>query len=194
MINSQFINKLVSQMTTGLYGGAITIKQLPASFIDVSHIRDVPDTQEVFINETSTTSGKLDHSLIIDLLEKVDPIEYQEAIHLHLQDIVPDHVHNQPLEEIDQDGISRYFSYVTFKPEYKKIEPDSPKQIITLLCLIRLDKVDTDVMLQYIIPLKEHTEVNFNGDSEIDKYVQESYNNFKEIGLSFTVKDWSLFG
>ena len=76
-------------MTTGLYGGAITIKQLPASFIDVSHIRDVPDTQEVFINETSTTSGKLDHSLIIDLLEKVDPIEYQEAIHLHLQDIVP---------------------------------------------------------------------------------------------------------
>ena len=70
MINSQFINKLVSQMTTGLYGGAITIKQLPASFIDVSHIRDVPDTQEVFINETSTTSGKLDHSLIIDLLEK----------------------------------------------------------------------------------------------------------------------------
>lgn len=183
-------------MTTGLYGGAITIKQLPASFIDVSHIRDVPDTQEVFINETSThTSGKLDQSLIIDLLEKVDPIEYQEAMHLHLQDIVPDHVINQPLEEIERDGIVRFFSFVNFKPEYRRIEPDSPKQIITLLCLIRLNKVDTDVMLQYIIPLKEeHADINFNGDSETDKFIQESYKLFKEIGQSFTVRDWNLFG
>ncbi|RCK58250.1 Nuclear import protein MOG1 [Candida viswanathii] len=181
-------------MPTDLYGGAITIKQLPASFIDVSHIRDVPDTQEVFINETSTTSGKLDQSLIIDLLEKVDPIEYQEAIHLHLQDIVPSHVHNQPLEEVESDGVVRFFSYVSFKPEYKKVEADSPKQIVTLLCLIRLDKVDTDVLLQYIIPLKEHANVNFNGDSETDKFIKENYTLFREIGTSFTVKDWNLFG
>ena len=81
-------------MTTELYGGAITISKLPNSFIDISQIRQVPDTQEVFINQLSShndshdVSGSFDHSFIIDLLERVDPIDYQEAIHLHLQDIV----------------------------------------------------------------------------------------------------------
>ena len=127
-------------MTTELYGGAITISKLPNSFIDISQIRQVPDTQEVFINQLSShndshdVSGSFDHSFIIDLLERVDPIDYQEAIHLHLQDIVPPHVHNQPIEQIkqqqqeeeddeddedDDDGIIRYFSFVQFKPQYK---------------------------------------------------------------------------
>ena len=206
-------------MTTELYGGAITISKLPNSFIDISQIRQVPDTQEVFINQLSShndshdVSGSFDHSFIIDLLERVDPIDYQEAIHLHLQDIVPPHVHNQPIEQIkqqqeeeednedddnDDDGIIRYFSFVQFKPQYKKSDPnESPKQIITLICLIRLEKVDTDVLLQYIIPLKsenENVNVNFEGSTKVDKIVKESYDLFKKIALSFTVKDWNLFG
>lgn len=203
-------------MTTELYGGAITISKLPNSFIDISQIRQVPDTQEVFINQLSShndshdVSGSFDHSFIIDLLQRVDPIDYQEAIHLHLQDIVPPHVHNQPIEQIkqqqqqeednedDDDGIIRYFSFVQFKPQYKKFDPnESPKQIITLICLIRLEKVDTDVLLQYIIPLKsenENVNVNFEGSTKVDKIVKESYDLFKKIALSFTVKDWNLFG
>lgn len=201
-------------MTTELYGGAITISKLPNSFIDISQIRQVPDTQEVFINQLSShnhshdVSGSFDHSFIIDLLERVDPIDYQEAIHLHLQDIVPPHVHNQLIEQIkqqqqednedDDDGIIRYFSFVQFKPQYKKSDPnESPKQIITLICLIRLEKVDTDVLLQYIIPLKsenENVNVNFEGSTKVDKIVKESYDLFKKIALSFTVKDWNLFG
>ena len=203
-------------MTTELYGGAITISKLPNSFIDISQIRQVPDTQEVFINQLSShndshdVSGSFDHSFIIDLLERVDPIDYQEAIHLHLPDIVPPHVHNQPIEQIkqqqqqeednedDDDGIIRYFSFVQFKPQYKKSDPnESPKQIITLICLIRLEKVDTDVLLQYIIPLKsenENVNVNFEGSTKVDKIVKESYDLFKKIALSFTVKDWNLFG
>lgn len=207
-------------MTTELYGGAITISKLPNSFIDISQIRQVPDTQEVFINQLSShndshdVSGSFDHSFIIDLLQRVDPIDYQEAIHLHLQDIVPPHVHNQPIEQIkqqqeeeeednedddnDDDGIIRYFSFVQFKPQYKKFDPnESPKQIITLICLIRLEKVDTDVLLQYIIPLKsenENVNVNLEGSTKVDKIVKESYDLFKKIALSFTVKDWNLFG
>ena len=190
-------------MTTELYGGAITISKLPNSFIDISQIRQVPDTQD-----SHDVSGSFDHSFIIDLLERVDPIDYQEAIHLHLQDIVPPHVHNQLIEQIkqqqqednedDDDGIIRYFSFVQFKPQYKKSDPnESPKQIITLICLIRLEKVDTDVLLQYIIPLKsenENVNVNFEGSTKVDKIVKESYDLFKKIALSFTVKDWNLFG
>ncbi|EMG50360.1 MOG1 Nuclear import protein MOG1 [Candida maltosa Xu316] len=179
---------------TELYGGAITIEKLPSTFIDVSHIRQVPDTQEVFINQTTEASGSFDQSLIIDLLEKVDPLGYEEAMQLHLLDIVPDHVHNQPLEVVESDSIDRYFSYVAFKPEYKKVEPGSPKQIITLLCLIRLDKVDTDVVIQYIIPLHEAGKIDFNGYSELDEKVKDAYSLFKEIGTSFTVQDWNLFG
>lgn len=209
-------------MTTELYGGAITITKLPDSFIDISQIRQVPDTQEVFINQLTSNSESFDQSFdqsfIIDLLERVDCIDYQEAINLHLQDIVPPNVYNHPIEEkINQDGIIRYFSFVKFIPHYnnKKINSnnlESPKQIITLICLIRLENVDTDVLLQYIIPLKDdldhdnedgdgddnadgEEDVNFEkfGSTKVDKIVKESYKLFKEIALSFTIKNWNLF-
>ena len=119
-------------------------------------------------------------------MERVDPIDYQEAIHLHLQDIVPPHVHNQPIEQIkqqqqqqqednedDDDGIIRYFSFVQFKPQYKKSDPnESPKQIITLICLIRLEKVDTDVLLQYIIPLKVKTKMSMSISKDLQKWIK----------------------
>ncbi|KAF9543014.1 hypothetical protein EC957_001373 [Mortierella hygrophila] len=45
-----------------LYGGAITIN-LPSKFGTISHVREVPDHQEVFVNVDE------DQSVIVEILE-----------------------------------------------------------------------------------------------------------------------------
>lgn len=190
--------------TTELYGGAITINKLPSSFIDVSQIRQVPDSQEVFINEIDSTNPTLsslltfDQALIFDLLERVDGNDYESAIEQHLQDFAPHGVHNNPLQEVQLGGSNEilYFSYVTFKPEYKRKETNQAEQIIILVCLLRLEKVGTDVLIQYNLPLKhEHLgSIKFaGGDSDIDKCASERFEWFKDLCSSFKVVDWSLF-
>lgn len=203
--------------TTPLYGGAITIPKLPQTFIDVSQIRQVPDTQEVFINQIpdNTTSPEVqlcyDQSLIIDLLEQVNSIEYAQAIAEHMQDIVPAHVHNQPLEEIQIDGVTRYFSYVVFTPEYKrKEETGQAEKIVMFICLIRLVKVETDVIVQFNVPFKSKEGVsdklniqasnhecgngNHSKEKEVNDIVNEKYAFFKNVCTGFKVRDWNLFG
>ena len=56
-----------------LFGGAITI-QLPNDLLDASELREVPDTQEVFVDKHS------DISYILDVNERVPPTDNREAI------------------------------------------------------------------------------------------------------------------
>ncbi|KAI5968608.1 hypothetical protein CANMA_002353 [Candida margitis] len=190
--------------TTELYGGAITINKLPSSFIDISRIRQVPDSQEVFINEVDSTNPTLsslltyDQALIFDLLERVDADDYESAIAQHLQDFAPSNTANHPLQEVQIDGGDEllYFSYVSFKPEYERQEHNQAKQIVILICLLRLDKVGTDVLIQYNLPLKREHEGSINfagGDNEIDKFASERFEWFKNLCASFKIADWKLF-
>lgn len=55
-----------------LFGGAITV-DLPPGLIDASDLRQVPDTQEVFLSPHS------DVSYIFDITESVAPRELKQA-------------------------------------------------------------------------------------------------------------------
>ncbi|CAK9440163.1 uncharacterized protein LODBEIA_P42630 [Lodderomyces beijingensis] len=210
--------------TDKLYGGAIEIAKLPPSFIDVSTIRQVPDTQEVFIHQipddaTTESAVCYDQSLIFDLLEQVSSVDYAMAIAEHMQDIAPANVENHSVQQVELEGIKRYFSYVSFKPEYKRQEAQGQAQwIILLICLIRLTSVETDVVVQYNIPFKSEDgvkdvefgklvqeenavkdgkdgqkEENEKGKSQVEKLVLENYRFFKNTCESFKVVEWDLF-
>lgn len=73
-----------------LYGGAITIS-LPKGLLDASDIRQVPDTQEVFLcsSESSDDYSRLskDDTLIVDLMEMIEETEVTAALNKHLQEI-----------------------------------------------------------------------------------------------------------
>ncbi|CAI5760674.1 unnamed protein product [Candida verbasci] len=169
---------------TELYGGTISITQLPSTFIDVSKIRQVPDNQEVFINQNPTENANLDKSLIFDILEKLDN-DYSEAIVEHLSDIYPNSESSKLIEKLESDdGSERFISFLKFKPEYTKIEPNQPLEIVSLIGLVRLDKVDTDILVQYNVP----------HDRDVETYNEEDYRLFKEIIESFNIVDWNLFG
>jgi hypothetical protein len=73
-------------LSTPLFGGALSA-EIPAKFADVSKLRQVPDNQEVWIDEEGFTS------IIFDITERVGPsgsgpkIDGQ-AMTDHLEDMV----------------------------------------------------------------------------------------------------------
>lgn len=78
--------KFVSQP---LYGGAIATN-IPAGLLDASTIRQIPDTQEVFLNpstnDTDLSQLSKDDTIIIELLEKIDKGD-KESILEHLSEL-----------------------------------------------------------------------------------------------------------
>ncbi|KLO07989.1 Mog1p/PsbP-like protein [Schizopora paradoxa] len=66
-----------------LFGGAITI-DLPSNLVDVSAIREVPDTQEVFISPSSEAS------YVIEILQRVDPSDPKDAARFHFDALADD--------------------------------------------------------------------------------------------------------
>jgi hypothetical protein len=64
----------------GLFGGALTL-ELPASFMDISAIRQVPDHQEVFMDKDS------DISFIIELLGGDSSVPDAEAAAYYFNDL-----------------------------------------------------------------------------------------------------------
>ncbi|TID13286.1 hypothetical protein CANINC_004972 [Pichia inconspicua] len=81
------MNHIENSYTTGekthLYGGAVSV-QLPAGLLDASHVRPVPDTQEVFVAATTASSVL---SIIVDLLECVPGTTLDEIVDAHAKEL-----------------------------------------------------------------------------------------------------------
>lgn len=84
----------MSYETVKLFGGAISTV-IPTGFLDASTLRQIPDTQEVFVN-LSNKEFSNDDSLIFDLMERVDhttlentehPDDESNSLELHLNEI-----------------------------------------------------------------------------------------------------------
>ncbi|KIK93505.1 hypothetical protein PAXRUDRAFT_828898 [Paxillus rubicundulus Ve08.2h10] len=67
-----------------LFGGAI-VAQLPADIIDASDIRQVPDSQEVFLYNDVTGS-----SLVVEVLERVTAPDDTKAVKYHFEALADD--------------------------------------------------------------------------------------------------------
>jgi hypothetical protein len=67
-------------LPASLFGGAI-YTELPAAFTDVSTLRQVPDHQEVFVQNQGLVS------IMFDIMERVTGSD-QDAMKIHLNDVV----------------------------------------------------------------------------------------------------------
>jgi Ran-interacting Mog1 protein len=76
-----------------LFGGAITAS-IPSTFIDASDLRQIPDNQEVFVDSNGLAS------ITFDILEKVDTSDMEEAIAIHLGEVVE----ADPAEVVEMSG------------------------------------------------------------------------------------------
>ncbi|KAL8683985.1 MAG: hypothetical protein Q9186_000015 [Xanthomendoza sp. 1 TL-2023] len=165
-----------------LFGGAI-ITQLPASYTDVSTIREVPDHQEIYLDATGFSS------IIIEIAERVtDPATDQEALKFHFQDI---------LDENDTSQI--WQTDVAQLPHFpNNIHALTPKFVAIIMTLIRLEPQSTDIVVTVNIPhIPGHQEygddMNFE-EGKFGRLVEEGVRVRDEVWKSLEVRDWGLFG
>mmetsp|Transcript_9351 Transcript_9351/g.11644 ORF Transcript_9351/g.11644 Transcript_9351/m.11644 type:complete len:154 (-) Transcript_9351:1206-1667(-) len=149
-----------------LYGGAVTTS-LPDGIVDVSDMRQVPDNQEVFIIE----EGDNDISIIFDLLEQVDAGDINTALKMHIDDMLETNQFTM-IEEIDLKLLDAkiHICYV------------NSNNSIHLISLIRLNKVETDIVISMHVAL-----------SDINVVKEKYYTVFKAAAQNYNIKNWDLF-
>ncbi|KAI5123277.1 hypothetical protein M0805_009299 [Coniferiporia weirii] len=176
----------------GLFGGAITI-ELPSTFIDASTLRQVPDTQEVFISPS-------DVSFVIEILERVDPDDPKEAVKFHFDSLAHDndainsHVLDIRLPE-DNTAASSSSPETTPSPvllegsqQIAKFNSRHKDDVRVLLAVYRIARKRVDLVFSANVPLTTETGEGNN---------QEDVDNAKELFIaaarSLTIVDFDLF-
>ncbi|KAF2068875.1 hypothetical protein CYY_009806 [Polysphondylium violaceum] len=182
-----------------LYGGAIQI-DIPARFIDITSFRQVPDHQEIFVDE------KTDQSVIIELLERQSHVSDAEAIKYHFE-IISDE--SEISAEKRRVGIIRPITqeempnFLPTIPKFMMLAQqrvskfkESAENIVNLhMALVRLERAKTDLLITF------NEAISISTDSSSMKSVQNTNPSnqesieqlFKSIIKSFIIKDYSLF-
>ncbi|KAI8387564.1 related to Nuclear import protein MOG1 [Nakaseomyces glabratus] len=188
----------MSTCTTQLYGGAITTV-LPLGFMDVSMLREVPDTQEVFVN--SRTPQECAHaedglaeneSIIIDLLQMVEAPSDDEALNVHIEDVTSlngGDAWDTVKKETQPDGT---ITCILTESVHKWGKQDMRETLAICLALKRMKDVETDVLISINVPLKAE-EVELLSKTEEVKRLTADYDVLKNIVKEFKVLDKSLF-
>ncbi|KAL6944879.1 hypothetical protein ACO0QE_002321 [Hanseniaspora vineae] len=190
--------KLVTQP---LYGGAIELL-LPKGYMDVSQIREIPDNQEVFVNDNdiqSTSSNSGNESIIVELMESVDVKDGEAALIEHCKEIVDINYSNKDLsksfdesfEVLDVQVVAE--NRVICKVKQKNVgkwenNKEQVQELDLYIGLIRLTEFDADALITLNVPisaLKSNDERS--GTSKFTELL-------KQMVLSFDLKDKHLFG
>lgn len=167
-----------------LYGGAIRTVLAPG-FIDASQLREVPDTQEVFVNgrQAGDEYGDglgMDESVTVDLLERVDAADDMEALKVHVEEI------------FDLNGSQRCEIGPFEKVNDSQTCVAHDSRLVLCVGLIRLPQYATDVVLTVNVPGQEGATLN-REHKELPKRVVAAYRLLQTMIKHFQVLDGSLF-
>ena len=204
-----------------LFGGAITAN-LPPSYGDVSNVRQIPDHQEVFVDNESEAS------VIVELLQLESSFQDLEAIRHHFQDLADAN------EATDTKIISEgSFTAEEFIPSVTAVDckhaligkqtvgkyrtrPDMEvDEVYIILVLVRLANVSTDLLVSMNIPARvlsptttttannNTTSSNFTEpelnvaqllpSNETDMTIHKNVSTMRDFVNSLHVADWGLF-
>jgi hypothetical protein len=200
----------------GLFGGAI-VGNLPACYADISNMRQVPDNQEVFVDNDTEAS------LIVELLELDSSLQGLAAIRHNFDDLAESNESKR--SEVMSEGD---FSAEVFVPRVQadtkfaligkqvagkyRTRPDMQEdEVYIILVLVRLTQVTTDLLVSMNIPAKELlsdggatpevqlaelTVANLlqSVEGPAAGRVGKHLTVLKDFISSLEIKDWSLFG
>jgi len=174
---------------TALYGGAMSV-EVPKNYYDVSDLRQVPDTQEVFQEREGI------HNVIFDILEYVENIEDPlEAARYHLEDYV------------DGDGDLKIWNIEAVKVKslpddascvnlLATTPPHETKSTAIFLLLVRLKKHATDILITvnlHNISTGDAAEYDALFQDTLNKDLQQGKDVVQRIIDSFEIKNYKLF-
>ncbi|CCH41013.1 Ran guanine nucleotide release factor [Wickerhamomyces ciferrii] len=205
---------MVSFETKELYGGAITT-QIPKGLIDASDLRQIPDTQEVFLNPSENTKDYTilhkDDSIIVDLMERIEG-EDLEAIKEHFSEIAAlnDSSNSWKLFAVDQTSNklnTKAYIAIGLEPAMKWGRDESKgldykPTLAVVLGIIRLDKVETDVLITQNVLISDKEELQdlekltdlSDEQNKAAKRISLADGIVKQAINTLEIKDWNLFG
>ncbi|KAF9912104.1 hypothetical protein EC991_001050 [Linnemannia zychae] len=202
-----------------LYGGAITIN-LPSKFGNISHVREVPDHQEVFVNVDE------DQSVIVEILELAAEATDENCAAFHFQQLAEDNdaedasviqsvslLNNAELPTwpadakiyllLGQQRIAKFNEQQRLQQQQQNLatasststsaQPDARNLVQIMMVVFRLPRQETDIVLSYNVPL-QISEKSSSREVAHEGDIAEAEVWFRALVGSFTVRDWGLFG
>ncbi|KZT65435.1 Mog1p/PsbP-like protein [Daedalea quercina L-15889] len=174
--------------TRDLFGGAITAT-LPAELVDASDLRQVPDTQEVFLYPDS------DISIIFEILQCVDATEAVDIAKLHFGSIAHDNdAVEQTVIEVSKltgegSGNRTPLPVVLRGTQLvRKFNHADPDELRVLLAVYRLQEQNVDLVLSMNVPMKTSDGANIAEGDFIT--ARETFSTAVE---SLRIVDYDLF-
>ncbi|EJU05527.1 Mog1p/PsbP-like protein [Dacryopinax primogenitus] len=140
-----------------LFGGAITVN-LPDELIDASDFRQIPDTQEVFLDKES------DVSFVIEILELVNTPSFGDAATFHFDSLAHDNdAEGKRIDEVvppvdlspppcpPNQPVPTLLTGRQFVRKFNRPEPD---EVRIVLALFRIPAKNADVVMSMNFPVK----------------------------------------
>ncbi|EGV65059.1 hypothetical protein PSN45_004931 [Yamadazyma tenuis] len=178
-------------MIVPLFGGALDV-ELPDDVIDVSDFRQVPDNQEVFLVERGS-GPKEDKSIIIELLESPEG-SIDQVLKMHLSDLLD--IDISQINDVEYIKTSNSLG----EDNYISIYKDSEKNLMVIFSLVRVSKVQTDILLSFFLSIDTP---NYQHLKDLDsKNISQNYASLgmePDVRLVHTatekihIKNWLIF-
>jgi len=170
-----------------LYGGAIVAK-MPPNLIDASDIRQVPDNQEVFLYPDSGVS------IIVEILQMVQPPQLEDAIKFHFDSLAHDNsAKTSAIENISaqiSNGDKHTPAPVLLKgvqliPKFNHLTLD---KVRIFMGLFRVKSKNADLVVSFNVP------IDTQDGNAVDVAGQETAEaDFKTFVTSLSIVRFDLF-
>ncbi|KAG0057030.1 hypothetical protein BGZ83_002268 [Gryganskiella cystojenkinii] len=198
-----------------LYGGAITVN-LPRKFENISHIREVPDHQEVFVNVDE------DQSVIVEILELAADANDDACAAFHFRQLAEDNdaedasvvqtvtlLNNAELPAwpvdakiyllLGQQRIAKFNERqrqqeaASMSGHQVSAQQDARNLVQIMMVVFRLPQQETDIVVSYNVPL-QISETSSSKQVAHEGSIQEAEVWFRNLIGSIQVRNWQLFG
>jgi len=177
--------KLLSS-TRELFGGAITVT-LPTALLDASDLRQIPDTQEVFLSPNSGVS------IIFEVLERVPATDPLEAVKYHFDSLAHDNSAKSQVilhaaETTQHQGDTPAPVILRGTQSVSKFNAAEPDEVQILLALYRVESKNVDFVMTMNVPTK-----TLDGDAVTPAGLTEATQVFETAAPSLKIIDYGLF-
>ncbi|KAJ3844466.1 hypothetical protein F5878DRAFT_648884 [Lentinula raphanica] len=170
-----------------LFGGAITATA-PNNLLDASEIRQIPDTQEVFLFPDSSIS------IIVEILQRVEPDDNQDAVKFHFDSLAHDNdavsreVSSMKVVPNDRGDATPSVTTLSGVQRVSKFNRSSPDEVRVLMALYRVVEKGIDLVVSFNIPV--HTA---DGGAMRQEELQQAEEQFNVFARSLRIEDFSVF-
>jgi hypothetical protein len=182
-----------------LWGGAFSVR-MPAGFLDASDLRPIPDNQEVFVHQDT------DQSIIFELLESVAAEDALSMGRAHVHSILNDNealadqhhriisataLNSSHFPELQVDPAEMIACFVHAEMLVSKFKEQARNRIGLYVLVVRLQRVNTDVLVVYHHPLHISPD---SSSAELDLPAGNAEELFIGMVKTLALHDWDIFG